>query len=293
MDTLATTAAVVTASAPPTNAPHDAGAVEVERLARRRRRRWSVPRPISRLLGVAVALGAWQLASSSGTLPATVCGSPGAVARTAGDLVSTGQLGSAMAASLHRVAIGTAVGLVVGIVLALVSGLSRIGEDLVDAPVQMLRTVPFVGLVPLLIVWLGVGETPKVVLIALGATFPVYLNLAGGIRSVDPALVEAGRTLGLGRLGLIRHVILPGALPQLLVGLRLSLGIAWLALVFAEQISATSGLGYLMTTAQELLQTNTIVVCLVVYALLGLAVDLLVRGLERVLLTWRPRAVRV
>ncbi|MDT4949956.1 MAG: sulfonate transport system permease protein [Pseudonocardiales bacterium] len=268
-------------------------AIEVERLDHgRRRRRW-VPRPLSRLLGVALALGAWQLASSTGSLSPTVVGSPRAVWNAAIHLISDGELGSALASSLHRVLLGLLFGLAAGIGLALVSGLSRIGEDIVDAPVQMLRTVPFVGLVPLLIVWLGVGETPKVVLIALAACFPIYLNLSGGIRSVDPALVEAGRTLGLSRLGIVRHVVLPSALPQLLVGLRLSLGSAWLALVFAAQISATSGLGYLMSTAQELLQTDTIVVCLVVYALLGLTVDLVVRALERLLLSWRPRAVGV
>jgi sulfonate transport system permease protein len=267
--------------------------IAVERLRPRTRRHLAVPRPVSRLLGVALVLAAWQTASATGRLSPTVIGSPGAVARTARHLAADGELGSALTASLHRVFFGLLFGLTAGIVLALVAGLSRVGEDVVDAPLQMLRTVPFVGIVPLLIVWLGVGETPKIVLIALGACFPVYVNLAGGIRAVDPTLVEAGRTLGLSRLGLVRHVVLPAALPQLLVGLRLSLGIAWLALVFAEQISATSGLGYLMTTAQELLQTDTIVVCLVIYALLGLTVDLVVRGLERVLLRWRPRSARV
>lgn len=273
--------------------PIGPAAVPVEQLASGSKRRRGVPRPLSRLLGVLLVVGAWQVASSTGALSPTVVGSPSAVWRTAVHLVTDGELGSALGTSLHRVLLGLVFGLAAGVLLALVSGLTRIGEDIVDAPVQMLRTVPFVGLVPLLIVWLGVGELPKVVLIALGACFPVYLNLAGGIRSVDPALTEAGRSLGLSRLGLVRHVVLPGALPQLLVGLRLSLGISWLALVFAEQISATSGLGYLMSTAQELLQTDTIVVCLVVYALLGLAVDQVVRILERVLLRWRPRAVGV
>lgn len=273
--------------------PTGSTVVPVEQLDSRSKHSRGVPRSISRLLGVVLVVGAWQVASSTGALSPTVVGSPGAVWTTAMHLTADGELGSALGTSLHRVLLGLVFGLAAGVVLALVSGLTRIGEDIIDAPVQMLRTVPFVGIVPLLIVWLGVGELPKVVLIALGACFPVYLNLAGGIRSVDPALIEAGRALGLSRLGLVVHVVLPGALPQLLVGLRLSLGISWLALVFAEQISATSGLGYLMSSAQELLQTNTIVVCLVVYALLGLAVDQLVRVLERVLLRWRPRAVGV
>jgi sulfonate transport system permease protein len=130
------------------------------------------------------------------------------------------------------------------------------------------------------------------VLIALGVTFPVYINLSAGIRNVDATLVEAGRSLGLSRLGLVAHVILPGTLPQALVGLRLGIGVSWLALVFAEQISAVDGLGYLMSTSQQLLQTDTIVVCLIVYALLGLLTDLVVRSLERWLLVWRPKAAR-
>lgn len=276
---------------PPTTDP--APPTQVERLgARRRHRLLSVPRPLSRLLGVLIVLVVWQIASSTGALPATIIGSPHAVLSAAKHLISDGELGSAILASLHRVLLGLVFGLVVGIALALVSGLTRLGEDVIDAPVQMLRTVPFAGLIPLLIVWLGVGELPKVVLIALGVTFPIYINLSAGIRHVDATLVEAGRSLGLSRLGLIWHVIVPGALPQLLVGLRIALGISWLALVFAEQISATSGLGYLMSTAQELLQTDTIVVCLIVYALLGLLADLIVRGLERLLLAWKPRGVR-
>ena len=265
--------------------------VEVERLGGTRRTRRRPPRALTRLLGVAVAIAGWQVASSSGALSPSVVGSPRSVLRTAGHLLANGQLGSAIGASLQRVAWGVVIGVLVGVVLALVSGLSRLGADLVDAPVQMLRTVPFAGIIPLLIVWLGVGETPKIVLIALATTFPIYINLSGGIRSVDPGLLEAGRTLGLSRVGLVVHVVLPSSLPQFLIGLRLALGISWLALVFAEQISAVNGLGYLMTTAQELLQTNTIVVCLAVYGLLGLLVDALVRVLERVLLAWRPQAL--
>ena len=153
---------------------------------------------------------------------------------------------------------------------------------------QMLRTVPAVALIPLLIIWFGIGEAPKIALIALGTAFPLYLNVYAGIRNVDLTLVEAGRTLGLSRAAMIRHVVLPGALPDALVGLRYALGIAWLALVFGEQINATAGIGYLMATAREMFQTDVIVVCLVVDALLGLGVDFTVRTLEKVFLAWRP-----
>jgi sulfonate transport system permease protein len=265
--------------------------VATERITPRHRHSLRVPRLLRRLVGVVAVIAIWQLLSSTGRLPQTIVGSPAQVWDQGVTLVNNGELGSAIAASLQRVGLGLLIGGAAGIVLALVSGLSRLGEDIVDAPMQMVRNVPFVGIIPLLIIWLGVGQAPKVVLIALGVMFPLYINLSAGIRAVDPALIEAGRTLGLGRIGVIWHVILPSALPQLLVGLRFALGISWLALIFAEQISATNGLGYLMQSAQELLQSNTIVVCLVIYALLGLAADVIVRGLERALLAWRPRAL--
>jgi sulfonate transport system permease protein len=267
------------------------GSIATERIIPRHRHRLRFPRLLRRLTGIAVVLAIWQLLSSTGRLPQTIVGSPVAVWDQGITLASNGELGAAIGASLQRVGAGLLIGACAGIVLALISGLSRLGEDIFDAPMQMLRTVPFVGIIPLLIIWLGVGQAPKVALIALGVMFPVYINLIAGIRAVDPQLVEAGRAMGLGRFGIIWHVILPSALPQLLVGLRFALGIAWLALIFAEQISAVNGLGYLMESAQELLQSNTIVVCLVVYAFLGLAADAIVRGLERLLLSWRPRAV--
>jgi sulfonate transport system permease protein len=217
-----------------------------------------------------------------------VLASPGRIAQVAGDMVADGSLPAAMGTSLQRVAAGLLLGLVVGTGLALVSGLFRIGEDLVDAPVQMLRTVPFVGLIPLFIIWFGIGEAPKVAIITLGVTFPLHLNVYAGIRGVDAQLIEAGESLGLSRRGLVRHVVLPGALPNAMTGLRYSLGIAWLALVFAEQVNADSGIGFLMVQARDFLRTDVIVVCLVVYAFLGLLADFVVRSLERLLLQWRP-----
>ncbi len=193
-----------------------------------------------------------------------------------------------MGVSLQRVAVGLVLGAVVGTVLALVSGLSRLGEDLVDATVQMLRTVPWVGLIPLFIIWLGIGEAPKVALIALGAAFHLYLNVYAGIRGVDAQLSEVGAWLGINRWGLIRHVVLPGALPGVMTGLRCSLATAWLALVFGESINAAAGIGFLMNQAREFFRTDVIVVCLVVYAFLGLTADVIVRTLERLLLQWRP-----
>jgi sulfonate transport system permease protein len=152
---------------------------------------------------------------------------------------------------------------------------------------QIFRALPILALIPLAIVWWGIGETPKVALIALGVVFPVYINTFAAIRSVDARLIESARSLGLGRLGLVRHVILPGALPGFFVGLRFALAVSWLVLVVSEQINANSGLGYLMMNAQQFLRTDIIVVGLLIYGTLGLLSDLFVRFLERTMLQWR------
>ncbi|MDT0490909.1 ABC transporter permease [Streptomyces griseus] len=254
----------------------------------RRARLRSVPRWLRRTVGPLLLLALWQVFSATGVLHPDVLASPGTIARAGGDLIADGTLPAAMGVSLQRVAVGLVLGGVVGTALALVSGLSRLGEDLVDATVQMLRTVPWVGLIPLFIIWLGIGEAPKVALIALGVAFHLYLNVYAGIRGVDAQLIEAGESLGLNRWGLIRHVVLPGALPGAMTGLRYSLATAWLALVFGESINADAGIGFLMNQAREFFRTDVIVVCLVVYAFLGLTADVIVRTLERLLLQWRP-----
>ncbi|MFJ7300688.1 ABC transporter permease [Streptomyces sp. NPDC099088] len=263
-------------------------APELEPIVPASTRRTRVPRWLRRTSGPVLLLALWQLLSSTGVLTPDVLASPGTIARVGRDLITDGSLPGAMGVSLQRVAVGLLLGTLVGTGLALLSGLFRIGEDLVDASVQMLRTVPFVGLIPLFIIWFGIGETPKVAIITLGVSFPLYLNVYAGIRGVDSQLIEAGESLGLSRWGLVRHVILPGALPGAMTGLRYSLGIAWLALVFAEQINADAGIGFLMVQARDFLRTDVIVVCLIVYAFLGLLADFVVRTLERLLLQWRP-----
>ncbi|MFJ5518341.1 ABC transporter permease [Streptomyces griseoluteus] len=260
----------------------------LQRLVPASSRRTRLPRWLRRTTGPLALLVLWQVLSATGALAPDVLASPGRMTQVAGDLIADGSLPSAMGISLRRVAAGLLLGTVVGTGLALISGLFRIGEDVVDAPVQMLRTVPFVGLIPLFIIWFGIGETPKIAIITLGVTFPLYLNVYAGIRGVDSQLIEAGESLGLSRWGLVRHVVLPGALPGALTGLRYSLGIAWLALVFAEQVNADSGIGFLMVQARDFLRTDVIVVCLIVYAFLGLLADFIVRSLERLLLRWRP-----
>ncbi|MFI0788641.1 ABC transporter permease [Streptomyces lydicus] len=279
---------VVRGHAPPAGSAEVTPGVEVARVVPVSGRRQVVPRWVRRTAGPVALVVLWQVLSATGVLEGDILASPGTIAATAGDLVSDGTLPSAMLVSLQRVAVGLVLGGVAGVVLALVSGLSRLGEDLVDATVQMLRSIPWVGVIPLFIIWLGIGEAPKIALISLGVAFHLYLNVYAGIRGVDAQLVEAGTSLGLSRWGLIRHVVLPGALPGAMTGLRYSLATAWLALVFGEQVNADDGLGFLMNQAREFFRTDVIVVCLVVYAILGLIADFLVRTLERLLLQWRP-----
>ncbi|MFC7760382.1 ABC transporter permease subunit [Catellatospora bangladeshensis] len=189
--------------------------------------------------------------------------------------------------SLQRAAIGLAVGGGLALVLGAVAGLLRIGDDLVDPPVQMARMLPHLGLVPLLIIWVGIGEELKITLVALGSFFPIYFNTYAGIRDIDERLVEAARTCGLGQLARLRHVVLPGALPSLFLGLRLAIGAAWLSLVVGEQVNAQTGIGFLMMEAREFAQTDVVLLGLLVYALLGLLSDLALRIAERRTLSWR------
>jgi sulfonate transport system permease protein len=233
----------------------------------------------------------WQVASWAGWIDGSTLASPAQVWHAFRDSWSSGQLWPSIITSLRRVLIGLAIGVSAGTVFGLTAGLSRVGEELVDAPLQMLRALPFLGLMPLLIVWLGIGEGVKIGLVVIGVVFPVYLNLHKGIRSVDPRYAELSRACGVGRWGVIRKVILPGALPSFLIGLRFALGIAWLSLVIGETVNADQGIGYLIMQGQQYLQTDVIVMGLVIYAILGLLMEGLVRLIERRALPWRREFV--
>ena len=255
-------------------------------------RRAVTRRGLLRLISPVVLLLLWQGESALGIVSTQKLPPPSEVWSTAVSLITTnspayGTLQGAMLVSLQRMAIGFALGGTVAVLLALVAGLSRFGENAVDPLLQILRMLPLFGLIPVFIVWFGIGELPKIILIALGAAIPLYLNTFAGIRSVDARLVEAGRALRLTRGEMIRHVILPGALPQVLTGLRQSLGVAWLALVVAEQVNANAGLGFMISQATQFLRNDVILVALAVYAILGLITDALVRLLERRALAWR------
>jgi sulfonate transport system permease protein len=237
-------------------------------------------------------LALWQLVSALSIISPDRLPPPTRVWDEAVTLITTNQpaygtLQGAMLVSLERFALGFALGGGVALVLAAIAGLSRVGDLAIDPIAQMIRTLPLFGLIPVFVVWFGIGDLPKLLLIALGASVPLYLNTYAGIRSVDGRFLELGHVLGLRRWELLRHVVLPGALPGVLVGLRQSLGAAWLALVVAEQINANAGLGYMINQATQFFQNDVIFVALVVYTLLGLATDWLVRRLERRALAWR------
>jgi sulfonate transport system permease protein len=253
---------------------------------RRRGRRWY------RLISPVAVVGLWQAASSTGILPASKLVSPASIAHTAYTLVVTnsptyGTLQESLLVSFERWAVGFSIGIVVAVLLAVVTGLSRVGETVADPILQALRSIPLLGLIPLFIVWFGIGELPKVLFVMLSALFPMYLNTFAGIRGVDSKLGELGHVLGLRRGEMIRDIVLPGALPQALTGLQLSVISSLLALVVGEQINATSGLGFMITQAQQFLDNSVIMVALIVYAILGLFLNGAVRLLERKALAWR------
>ena len=230
----------------------------------------------------------WESLAQAGWLSPQVLPAPSKVIRTAYKLATTGTLLNDLGVSLLRAAAGFAIGAAVGAGLGILVGFSRIAEAAIDRSVQMIRAIPFLAALPLVIVWLGVGEAEKIFLVALGVTFPIYINTVLGIRQVDPKLLELGRVQGLGSIQLISRIILPGALPSILTGVRYALATAWLALVVAETIGAQSGIGFLAMDAREFLRTDVIVLTIVIYALIGVAADAIARFLERRLLAWHP-----
>jgi sulfonate transport system permease protein len=254
-------------------------------------RRFSLASFGGRWLSPVLLLLLWELGSRVGLIPERTLAAPSAVFTTLVEMILSGELPSNLLVSFGRVALGLLIGVGLGVLLGLGAGLSRSGEFAIDPIMQIKRTIPALALTPLFIVWFGIGETPKVALIAFATIFPVYLNLYSGIRGVDPRLLEAARSFGLSRGEQIWHVVLPATLPSLLVGLRYALSVSILVLVVAEQINASAGLGYLINNARDFMRTDIIVVCLMVYAILGLAADWLVRVIEQRALIWRPSIV--
>ncbi|MBT2212646.1 MULTISPECIES: ABC transporter permease [Actinomadura] len=252
----------------------------------RRRRRPAISLALRASVPLAL-LVAWWWGASSGRISPDVLAGPGAVLSALRELASTGQLADYVLASARRVALGVLVGCGAGLVLGAVAGLSALGEELVDLTLQMKRAVPFLALVPLFISWFGVGETFKIALIAVAAFAPMYAYVYLGVRGVDRKVVEAARGFGLRGPRLALSVVLPSALPSVLMALRISLSVSLTGLIAAEQLGATEGIGYLVTLAQQYYRNDYMVLCILIYALLGLLIDLAIRGLERLATPWR------
>jgi sulfonate transport system permease protein len=250
----------------------------------RHRLRW----PLGIYTTPVAVLALWQVLSGTGVLGPTYAPSPTSIIATARELWSQGVLGPDLAISLQRAAIGLTIGLTAGVVTGVLGGVLRSGEYLFNGLVQIFNTIPILAILPVMIVWFGIDELPKVLIIAFGAFVPMYLNLFAAIRGVDQRLIEMARTTGASTWRLVSRVLVPGALPGFLVGLRFSLAYSILGLVAAESVNADQGLGFLITQGQTYLQTKQVYVGLVIYSILGLLADQLVRALERVLLRWRP-----
>ncbi|WP_213450548.1 ABC transporter permease [Rhizomonospora bruguierae] len=270
-------------------APPGATATGATAIGPPRRRRLGLGRPIpyGRVLGPLLLLAVWSAGSASGALDPRILSAPWTVLRTAGALTADGRLPDSLLTSLQRAALGFSAGLVIGTTLALVAGLSRLGEAVVDGLVQVQRSVPVLGLIPLMILWLGIGEAFKVVIIAIGVSITMYIQTYAALTGIDSRYVELAEVVGLSRWRFVRQVVIPGALPGFFVGLRLAVTGSWLVLIVLEQINATSGIGYLMFQAQNYAQTDVILVGLVVYALFGFGSDAGVRLIERRVLSWR------
>ncbi len=230
----------------------------------------------------------WQLAAMAGLLSAQVLPAPMEVADAGWNLARSGTLWTNIEISTWRAMLGFVIGGGIGFAFGIMNGLSSVSETLTDSTLQMLRNIPHLALIPLVILWFGIGEEAKVFLVALGVFFPIYVNTQHGVRSVDPHLLEMGRAYGMSGAALFWQVVLPGALASIFVGLRYGLGIMWLTLIVAETIAATSGIGYMAMNAREFMQVDVVVFSILVYAVLGKLADSIARLLERTALKWNP-----
>ena len=234
-------------------------------------------------------LVAWQLLVHRSPTGHASIPAPGEIMTAAVRLVRSGELVHHARVSLQRALLGLMIGGGLGLFLGLVNGYWPLAERLLDTSVQMVRNVPHLALIPLVILWFGLGEQSKILLVALGVLFPVYVNTLHGVRSIDPGLLEVGHLHGLGPGAVFRQIILPGALPSILVGLRFALGVMWLSLIVAETIATDAGIGYLAMNAREFMQTDVVILSVLLYALLGKVADVAARLVEQRLIGWDPR----
>ncbi|WP_412989896.1 ABC transporter permease subunit [Pediococcus siamensis] len=229
----------------------------------------------------------WQLASRLGWLSSATLPSPIAIFQDGISLVQSGELQKNISISLFRALSGFAIGGSLGFVIGILNGISKTSRRLTDSTVQMFRNIPHLSLIPLVIILIGIGEAAKISLVAVGVLFPIYINTLHGIRSVDSELIEMGHSYGLSKWQLFQKIVVPGALPTILMGVRYALGVMWTTLIVAETIAADSGIGYMATNAEEFMDMKTVLLCIAIYAILGKLSDLIAKGLESYLLDWQ------
>ncbi|MDQ0884753.1 aliphatic sulfonate ABC transporter permease SsuC [Peribacillus sp. V2I11] len=230
----------------------------------------------------------WQLLGSLGILSKKILPTPVEVIEGTIRLAQDGSLFQYIWISTKRAFLGFFIGGVIGFVLGLVNGLIPMASKFLDTSIQMIRTIPHLALIPLVILWFGIGEQAKIFLVTLGVAFPIYLNTYHGIRNVDEGLIEMGKVYGLKGFSLFRQILLPGALPSILVGVRYALGIMWMSLIVAETIASDTGIGYMATSAREFMQMDIVILSIILYALLGKLSDVLALILEKKWLQWHP-----
>jgi sulfonate transport system permease protein len=242
---------------------------------------------LSWLLPLSIVI-VWELLFRAGLLTPRLLPAPSAVAQAFWIALLDGSLIHHTLVSTGRAIKGLVIGSVLGLAFGFANGLWRKSEITFDTTLQMLRNVPHLAIIPLVILWFGIDEGAKTFLVSIGVLFPIYINTYHGVRNVEPTLVEMGRVYGLSQTALFWRIALPGALPSILVGFRYALGIMWLTLIVAETISASSGLGYMTMNAREFLQTDIVLLGIIIYALLGKLADWLTRLAEHRLLAWHP-----
>lgn len=281
--TTATPATITPAASTPTTAPATSSTSPPPPRSRRSRI------PVRALLPIAFLL-IWQVGSLLGLIPERILPAPTTILAAGWEVLSNGTFLDALAVSTQRVIIGFLIGAVIGIGLGVLTGVSKAFDNIVDPLLQAVRALPHLGLVPLFIIWFGIGELPKFLLIALGVLFPLYLNTTSGFRQTDPKLLESARVLGFSFVQRLRTVVLPAAAPALFVGLRQASAAAWLTLIVAEQVNAREGIGFMINNARDFYRTDIVIFGLIIYATLGLLTDALIRRWERHVFRYRAGA---
>ena len=248
---------------------------------------WAWTRNLTRGAVPCLVILVWYVLSATNVVSQRLFPSPLTVFEALWDLIVTGQLWPAIAASMARGLTGLAIGVTIGMIAGCVSGLTRTGDEILDSSFQILRAIPFIALVPLFVLWFGIDQAPKIILISLACVFPAYVNTYSGVRHVDAKLVEASGVFGLNRVQRVVHIILPSALPPILVGIRYSMSTALLALIVAEQLNVQNGIGAIILNANSALRIDIMIAGILVYAAIGVLIDIVMRMVEKAAMPWK------